>query len=476
MEWLEFLQWMATQHQLTPKETETLQERFAEAHGEAVEEKWIAQRLGIKEPTVKARMKEIYQKFAQNCPELTARNGQKAKILHIYLRQEYAKTQRNIFPPQLTSLTTGFEPLIEEKTRRFCGRKFVFEKIAEFISQNSQGYFTIIGEPGMGKSAIAAKYVKDNQVIHYFNRLTIGRNTPDDFIDSIRQQITHYYQLQNTEKDDLTILLNKVKAKLSENQRFIIVVDALDEVATSKPGQNILDLPQHLPEQVYFLLTRRPYNAEQQKLSVAQGVATKLLDLTEYQQFNREDITEYITTYINDPEDREKFQSWMEQRQSSREEFIQTLADKSQNNFMYLYYVLPDIAEGKLDDLQIQQLPEGLEQYYFRQWERLLMNPTKAMILSILAVADKPISCECITEIVQPKESMSEHDVQEILDEWIQFLTKQRLMGEECYSIYHLSFSDFFKQRREVKKAIAKLGDIEQMLSDYNDLLWARLG
>ncbi|MGD1809605.1 AAA family ATPase [Dapis sp. BLCC M126] len=472
MEWLEFLDSMAIEHGLT---SETLKKIFPKAHEKPVEVKVVAEKLYLKEESVKSRMRQIYKKFTEICPRLEAHQGQgKALILHQYLREKYAE-ERNNFPPQSESLITGFEPLIEEKTKRFCGRKFVFQAFNNFINENSQGYFTVIGEPGMGKSAIAAKYVKDNGVIHYFNELTTGCNTPDDFLNKIRQQISHYYQLQNTDRDDLKILLNKAKVKLSENRPLIIVVDALDEVATTEPGHNILDLPQNLPEQVYFLLTRRPYTAEQKKLLVAPSVKIKELDLREYKQFNRADITEYITTYIDAPEYQEKFHLWMKERQCSPPKFIQTLAEKSQNNFMYLYFVLPDIAQGKLDDLQIQQLPEGLEQYYYRQWERLLINPIKAMILSILVVADQPISCECITDIVNQKESMSKYDVQEVLDDWIQFLKKQMLVGEECYSIYHLSFSDFVEKQREIRKAIPKLGNIEQMLSDYNDSLWEEL-
>ncbi|MEA5556405.1 hypothetical protein [Nodularia spumigena] len=55
-----------------------------------------------------------------------------------------------------------FKTVIADKTQIFCGRKFVFAKIQEFIENNTSGYFTILGDAGMGKSAIAAKYIVDN--------------------------------------------------------------------------------------------------------------------------------------------------------------------------------------------------------------------------------------------------------------------------------------------------------------------------
>ena len=476
MEWLEFLEYIASKHELDPDQTETLKELFPRPDKPRVPQKNVLKKFNISLPGIKKRMQKIYEKLEKSCEELKETDTQgQANILHIYLRQKYLELKGNIPPQKPEKLITGFEPLIEEKTKRFCGRKFVFEAFNNFINENSQGYFTVVGEPGMGKSAIAAKYVQDNGVIHYFNELTTGRNKPDNFLNQIREQISHYYLLENTERDDLKTLLQKAKAKLSENRPLIIVVDALDEVATTEPGHNILDLPQHLPEGVYFLLTRRPYTAEQKNLFVAQSVGMKELDLREYQQFNREDITEYITTYFEVPEYQEKFQLWMKERQCSRQDFIQTLAEKSQNNFIYLYFVLPDIAKGELNDLEIKQLPNGLIEYYIHQWNRLLMNPIKAMILCILPEADKPISCECITYIVNQKESISKYDVQGVLNDWIQFLKKQMLVGEECYSIYHLSFSDFIKEQLEIKRAIDNLGNIKQMLSDYNDSLWEGL-
>ncbi|CCQ61844.1 hypothetical protein [Crocosphaera watsonii] len=49
------------------------------------------------------------------------------------------------------------------------GRKFVFSAIDNFINQSDKGYFTLIGEPGSGKSAIAAQYFKNNNNVVYYN-------------------------------------------------------------------------------------------------------------------------------------------------------------------------------------------------------------------------------------------------------------------------------------------------------------------
>jgi hypothetical protein len=39
-----------------------------------------------------------------------------------------------------------FEALINEKVESFCGRKFVFDEIQQFIAAQPKGYFTVIGD------------------------------------------------------------------------------------------------------------------------------------------------------------------------------------------------------------------------------------------------------------------------------------------------------------------------------------------
>ncbi|MGH8000383.1 MAG: helix-turn-helix domain-containing protein, partial [Brasilonema sp.] len=92
-----------------------------------------------------------------------------------------------------------FERLIKDKTESFRGRKFVFDAIEEFFSNNPNGYFTVVGDAGMGKSAIAAKYVLDNpEAICFFNVRAEGMNRPELFLKKIRQQLMSRYQLQDT--------------------------------------------------------------------------------------------------------------------------------------------------------------------------------------------------------------------------------------------------------------------------------------
>jgi hypothetical protein len=198
------------------------------------------------------------------------------------------------------------------------------------------------------------------------------------------------------------------------------------------------------------------------------------LDLTDpkYNQENQHDIQEYICFCLNDdPEHKDGLQTWIKTKNITDNAFVNELATKSENNFMYLRYVLPAIAEGKYNDndLKLTQLPQGLKDYYQTHWERMKMDDEsqkiKVIVLYILVEFAKPIPCEKIAAITEK----DEFDVQKILDEWIEYLRKQPEDGYDCYSIYHASFLNFLKPKKELNPEKRKrlLQEINQKIINY---------
>ena len=57
------------------------------------------------------------------------------------------------------------------------------------------GYFQVVGDPGMGKSSILAKYVHDIGCIVYFNVKSSGICRADQFLKSICTQLNERYNL-----------------------------------------------------------------------------------------------------------------------------------------------------------------------------------------------------------------------------------------------------------------------------------------
>ena len=160
--------------------------------------------------------------------------------------------------------------------------------------------------------------------------------------------------------------------------------------------------------------------------------------------------------------------NWIQTRSITDTSFVEQVANKSENNFMYLRYVLPAIAKGDYNDLSLKQLPDGLQEYYQNHWVRMGMevNPGQLMeiVLYILLEIGTPIPCEMIAGIAE----VDECDVKQVLeDEWVEYLKKQNVDGEICYTIYHASFLDFLKTKREMDAKRKIFQEVNQKIAEY---------
>lgn len=167
-------------------------------------------------------------------------------------------------------------------------------------------------------------------------------------------------------------------------------------------------------------------------------------------------------------------QNWINHQNLQRQQFVETVAEKSQNNFMYLRYVLNDIDSGKYSDVTLNDLPLELEGYYQKHWARMEMvvkdkelRRRKLKVIYLLTKVRKPVSCDILADFAE-EDAL---DVQEVLDYWEQFLRRSGDSPPD-YSIYHASFQRFLHRIEVVQKAGVSLRDIEAAISDN---LWGDL-
>lgn len=364
-----------------------------------------------------------------------------------------------------------FQTIIEEKTKDFLGRDYIFDAIDRFLYENLCGYFLITAKPGMGKSALLAEYVRRNGCVAYFNVRSEGINRAEQFLESISIQLIEQYELDYPSlpvyaKQDgrfLGQLLQEVAVKSSEP--VVIAIDALDEVSfdSQSAGANVLYLPRHLPHGIYIVLTKRSDVQVPFYVEAPQNVYD-LMD-ENLVESNLQDIQAYIRHISH----RDNIRHWIQSCELTVEEFINQLTVKSEYNFMYLYYVLRDISVDKYQDLSIEKLPVGLEGYYEDHWRRMgmLQTPlprTKLKIIYVLVEVSHPVSSFLISDITKE----SKLTVQEVIDEWKQFLLEQNIDKQKCYSVYHASFSDFLYRKDIVQAADVMVDDINALIA--NDL------
>ena len=400
--------------------------------------------------------------------------------------QKKAEKTKNLNYPN------GLKSFIEDLTQKFVGRKFVFDAIKDFLHSKPKGYFIIEGDPGEGKSTILAKYIQDNPCLAYFNQRLENRNKTSSFLKEICDQIIKHYKLEfpfplhDLEKDShvLSILFQHVSSHLRSGEKLIIVIDALDEVDLTSQDEsaNVLYLPSSLPDNIYLILTKRYTVPSEKHLIFKANTPVIRFKLEDYETQCGQDIEQYILFSLEqDISCRDALHQWIEKRDLGRDEFVKKLAAKSENNFMYLCYVLPEIVSGFYQDLEINKLPQGLENYYKDHW-RLMGMPDgltfpvsreiqiKVNILYTLAALKDPYSAQLISKVASSgKESQlhaSTGDVNALLAEWEQFLHRKEIANQlPCYQIYHKSFQDFLYRDEIVQQASI---DLKKFASEVN--------
>jgi hypothetical protein len=386
--------------------------------------------------------------------------GADAQIIQSVLSHRSGSGQ----PASFTSLSQ-FQSLIQDKTEGFVGREYVFNAIQTFIQENKKGYLTITGDPGQGKSAILAKYVQDTECIAHFNVQLQGPNRADQFLESVCNQLIARYQMpydflpSNGTQDGefLGHLLDEV-AQRRNGQPIIIAVDALDEVdKASYRDANILYLPPHLPDGVYFIMTRR----RGVEVPLTTYAPEQIMNLLDYQIDSQRDVRLYIQNRVDDSAN---LRQQIDERQETIIIFTDKIADKSENNFMYLRYVLLDIEKGFYKDLSLERFPQGLQGYYDFHWRLMGMTAiplpdAKIKIVYILGEVKQPVSRQQICDFSGEDTRI----VQTVLNEWEQFLHEFK-DNPKRYSVYHTSFRDFLHRKDILDKTGLTIPGINQLI------------
>jgi hypothetical protein len=331
-------------------------------------------RTEVFRPVFDARsIDRIAEDTTASAESLANLNTQLADLIRL-IDSRFAELTR-IFAASSTGIHThirDYTRYIDEKTSGFVGRHFVYDAIDHFIANNPRGYFIIRGDPGIGKTAFAAQFVKTRGSIHHFNIRAEGISRADSFLRNVCAQLIAAYQLDHStlpaeatqDAGFLTRLLGEVSDRLSQGEHATIVVDALDEADPLglPAGANTLYLPMMLPPGIYLIVTMRqvPLNlrieCEQDTLDIEQDEAGNIADIHEYveQEAVRAGIQAYIAAQgIDTPT------------------FVDHLVEKSQGNFMYLRYVLPEIERGAYKDRELATIHAGLRNYYDDNWRRM---------------------------------------------------------------------------------------------------------
>lgn len=348
-----------------------------------------------------------------------------------------------------------FRSLVDERTRNFTGREFVFDGIQRVLAGDEfpSGYVMIRGEPGIGKTAIAAMLVLRGSYVHHFNIAPENIRSPRQFLENVCAQLIVRYRLDypvlppqaGEDSGFLSRLLTEAadRARQHDELPVVIVIDALDEAEDIgfASSANRLYLPRALPPGVFFVVTTR----EQADYRLDVDHLTEIW-LRDDDPANQRDVARYIEAFIHrHPQAmHNRIQEWDLEPAA----FVAEMTALSEGNFMYLVYVLPEIAAGRLSHETvggIGGLPRGLKGYYQRHWRDMKdadpgrFSALQRPVLCFLAICREPVTIPQLTEWTH----LEPGDVKSVITDWREFLNEDAESKPSHYWIYHRSFAEF---------------------------------
>jgi len=373
----------------------------------------------------------------------------------------------------------AFDVEIAKLVAGFTGREWLLSRLDEWLLGNRGRAFVIEGEPGIGKSAIAARLTarEDCAAVHFCTTRNADTLKPLAFVANLvvalcarvpgfAEQIALRHP-EEVRDNDVTafrqLVIEPAHALASTPTRpQIIVVDALDEAA-SREGETIVDLiaahAASLPSWLRIVATTRP-----EADVVARMAAFDPITLDAASCNNLEDVAAYITTRLA--------ATALSERISDCESVAHRLAGLASGNFLYAEKVLDSLeAPGGLTEADLDELPRELSGLYHEMFRRAFRDFETysrdfVPLLRCIAAAFAPIPREVLLKAT----GLDPEILNRRLNILAPFLREDRQGGEARYSFYHRSFADWLTSVERVYSVDVYAGH-EQLAEALEDPL-----
>jgi WD40 repeat protein len=353
-----------------------------------------------------------------------------------------------------------FTPLLVEKLKGFIGREWLFEEIEEWRAQGSTPVLLLVGEPGMGKSAIIAALVHRNPgghvlAYHCCRSDTPATLEPGGFVQGLAAMFSSRLDgyaavlegpniakfLQCSDSDPVSAFEAAVLGPLHsirqpEAGRCYMLIDSLDEALTRIRRPTIVDVIStrldRLPPWLRIIATTR---SDPSVLGQLRSLRAHILSAQDPR--NQDDVRRFIQSRLAEPMLRGKAKA----SGKIPEAVANDLLKSSAGNFLFVTAALDAVENGQLTFDQIENLPPGLSSFYEVFFNRLFRDAgvdfsVSRQVLETVATAREPLTREQIAAVTGL-------DAAEELPGILSRLAPFVPASEGRYSFFHKSLFDW---------------------------------
>lgn len=311
-----------------------------------------------------------------------------------------------------------FDDLVAELTEVFVGRddpedetRNHVHQVKDRIKARGQGVLWMAGKPGVGKSALMARLVRDYGqgkhylVIPYFFRTGHPGCSTDAFVKTalvhLRWALDEVPQFGAHPEERRQQLVEAVRqAGERSGKKVLFLIDGLDEVYRLEPSFILLPFAANSPQVVWLCAGRSDPPAMEAELrqSGAQWVFPNGLPA-----MDEVAVRAMLTAHM----ERLKYQLFVRDGVEEgrwRNRFIEVITRKSEGLPLYVRMAVEDLREGKRTLADEDKLPDGLTAYYEQRLERLRVSDVGAVLtplFCLLVWAKEPVTESALQQLLK---------------------------------------------------------------------------
>ena len=352
----------------------------------------------------------------------------------------------------------GIAPLrfaedVSRHLQQFSGREWLDAELDAWLRSDAGRAFIIVGEPGIGKSAIAAHLTTRGDVVawHFCTARGYERSlNPQEFVASVvsalSQRLPAFADALASRHPELPredagsafreLVVEPARAIEPPSSPQLLIIDALDEAATrTREGGTIVDLiAAHaalLPAWLRIVATSRPETVVTSKLK-----ALHPFELAAHRPENLADVAAYVASRTS---------SMDSIPASERARVTAVLTGKAAGNFLWAKRALDALTERSITLGDVPDLPEGLNAFYSLEFSRAFPDAEDflrdfAPILRPLAAALAPVPFD----ILQAAANLDASVLNLRLSRLRSYLS---VGADSTYSLFHRSLSEWVVDR-----------------------------